>query len=214
MARLTPTSYAVLALLARRPYSAYDLTGELKNSLSHCMPRSSTLLYREPKTLVEHGFAEVEVQMKGRQKRAVYSITSDGRKALAEWLASPPAAPVFESEAVVRMVFAHLGTRDDLVAALETMENQVRDLTQAGFDAYSGWFERFPPPPEHLADQALIAGLYVDLYLMLIEWSQRARKAVLERPEAWPPDAQQAAWAQLEDVLARAPLANHKLKRK
>jgi PadR family transcriptional regulator, regulatory protein AphA len=211
MARLTATSYAVLALLARRPYSAYDLTGELKTSLAHCMPRSVTLLYREPKNLVAHGFAEVDVQLKGRQKRAVYSITPDGRKALADWLASPPAAPVFESEAVVRMVFAHLGRREDLLATLGTLEGQVRDLAQAGFEAYSGWFARFPPPPEHLADQALIAELYVDLYLLLIKWARRAREAVSTRPEHWPEGAEATGWARLQEVLDRAPLADPRL---
>src|SRR5438132_732964 len=71
MARLTGVSYVMLAMLARRPTSAYDLTQDIKTSMSQCMPRSSTLLYKEPKNLVAHGLAEVETQMKGRQKRAV-----------------------------------------------------------------------------------------------------------------------------------------------
>lgn len=218
MARLSATSYAVLALLARRPYSAYDLTGEIKASLSQCLPRSSTLLYREPKNLTEHGFAEVEIQMKGRQKRAVYSITDAGRAALAQWLAAPPAPPVFESEAIVRTLFADLGDRADLVAALETLENQVRDLAQAGVGAVPGWFDRCPPSAEHLADQALVAELYADLYALLIDWSRRARRSVEERPERWPDDAEAAALLRLRRLLERAPrtwseelLTNHQI---
>jgi DNA-binding PadR family transcriptional regulator len=207
MARLTPTSYAVLALLARCPYSAYDLTSELRTTLSYCMPRSSTLVNREPKNLVAHGFVDVEIQKKGRQKSAMYSITPDGRKALYGWLASPPAPPVFESEALVRVAFAHLGPREDLMAALETLENQVRDLAEVGFGGYGGCSERFPPPTEHLADEQLIAELYVDLHLLLIDWSRRARHAILGRPEAWPEDAQDEAWARFEWVLTRAPVA-------
>jgi DNA-binding PadR family transcriptional regulator len=159
----------VLGLLAQWPYSAYDLIGEIKASLSRCLPRSATLLYREPKNLVAQGFAEVEIQMKGRQKRAVYSVTPAGRKALQEWLASAPAPPVFESEAVVRMVFAHLGRREDLLATLSVLEEQVAELAGVGFGSIS--------------DQAMVAELYADLYAALIGWSRRARAAI-EAPAA------------------------------
>ncbi|HEX3610840.1 MAG TPA: PadR family transcriptional regulator [Sporichthyaceae bacterium] len=218
MPRLTATSYAVLALLARTPYSAYDLTGEIKASLAQCLPRSATLLYREPKNLVAHGFAEVEIQLKGRQKRAVYSITESGRSALAQWLASPPAAPVFESEAVVRAVFGHLGSRADLVSSLETLENQVRDLAQAGFGSIPGGLDRCPVSAEHVADQELVADLYTDLYALLIDWSRRARESVQARPEQWPDGAEQAALDRLRKVLGGAPRsrvdtlpANHRI---
>lgn len=212
MAKLTGTSYAVLALLARRPYSAYELTNELKASLSQCMPRSSTLLYREPKNLVAQGLAVVDVQLKGRQKRAVYSITEAGRDALALWFKQPAAPPVFESEAVVRLIFGHLGSRADVVAALNEMEEHVREWSQRNLSAFEGWFERFPPDAEHLADLAVMSRLYLQYTALLLEWSTWAREQILARPPEWPDGAREELMAamrhlvgQLDAVAGKAP---------
>jgi DNA-binding PadR family transcriptional regulator len=204
MARLTGVSYVVLAMLARRPTSAYDLTQDIKTSMSQCMPRSSTLLYKEPKNLVAHGLAEVETQMKGRQKRAVYSITDAGRVALAEWFAQTPAPPIFESEAIVRLVFGHVGERADLIAALAALEEQVQALTRSNLAGFAGWFGRNPPTPEHLADLTLLSRLYVDMYALLTEWSRTARAEVAARPEEWPEDAVARGLVALQDVLGEA----------
>lgn len=203
MAKLTNTSYAVLALLARRPYSAYELTNEMKASLSQCMPRSSTLLYREPKNLVAQGLAAVDVQLNGRQKRAVYSITAAGRDALADWFSQPAAPPLFESEAIVRMTFGHLGRREDLLAGLAEMEQQVAQVARNNVAAMAGWFERYPPPPEHLADIALLSRLYLDLYGLLTNWSRWAREQICARPGQWPAGAEQELWSALAHLLGQ-----------
>ena len=204
MARLTGTSYVVLALLARRPTSAYDLTQDIKTSMSQCMPRSSTLLYKEPKNLVAHGLAEVEIQMKGRQKRAVYSITEAGREALAAWFTQTPAPPIFESEAVVRVVLASTGRREDLIAALAALEGQVATLTRSNLAGFAGWFGRNPPTAEHLADLTLLSRLHVDMYALLTEWSRRAREEVAARPAEWAEDAVEKNLVALQQVLEEA----------
>jgi DNA-binding PadR family transcriptional regulator len=204
MARLTGMSYVVLALLARRPTSAYDLTQDIKTSMSQCMPRSSTLLYKEPKNLVAHGLAEVETQMKGRQKRAVYSITDAGRAALAEWFTQTPAPPAFESEAIVRLVVAAMGQRADLTRALASVEEHVQVLIHDNIAGFAGWFNRNPPTAEHVADLTLLSRLYVDMYALLTEWSQWARAEVAARPEEWPADAVQKNLVALQQVLEEA----------
>jgi PadR family transcriptional regulator AphA len=204
MARLTSMSYVVLALLARRPTSAYDLTQDIKTSMSQCMPRSSTLLYKEPKNLVAHGLAEVETQLNGRQKRAVYSITDRGREALAAWFTHEPAPPVFESEAVVRLVVASTGRREDLVAALAALEDQVQALTRSNLAGFAGWFGRNPPTAEHLADLTLLSRLHVDMYALLTEWSRRARADIAARPAEWPVDAVAKNLVALQQVLEEA----------
>ena len=204
MARLTSTSYVVLALLARRPYSAYELTNEIKRSLHQCMPRSATLLYREPKNLVAHGYAVVDVQAKGLQKKAVYSITQAGRTALDAWFKRSATPPVFESEAVMRMTFGHLGAREDLIACLKELEAQVGDLAENNVSAMAGWFERFPPPTEHLADLAVLSRLYLDFYALLVEWSRWAREQIAARPEEWTAEAEAEITKTLQSLLDQA----------
>src|SRR5262249_14600889 len=151
---------------------------EIKQAMHSCMPRSATLLYREPKNLVAHGYAVVDVQAKGLQKKAVYSITAAGRAAMDNWFKRSAAPPVFESEAVVRMTFGHLGSRADLMATLAELEAQVAELADTTIRSTDGWLERFPLPTEHLADLAVLSRLYVDYYELLISWSRWAREQI------------------------------------
>ena len=57
MPRLTPTSFAILGLLAIRPWSTYELTKLLGRSVQYVMPRTEANRYQEPKRLVEAGLA-------------------------------------------------------------------------------------------------------------------------------------------------------------
>ena len=51
--RLTPSSYAVLALLHLKPWTGYELTRQAQRSLRYAWPKSERLLYSEPKKLVD-----------------------------------------------------------------------------------------------------------------------------------------------------------------
>lgn len=201
MARLTTTSYGVLALLAKRPWSAYDLTREIRLSLSQCWPRAETGLYREPKNLVAQGLARAKAEMKGRQQRTVYSITPAGRRALRKWYQQPAARPVFESEAVVRTVFAEHGTRQDLLATLAELEGHIHALTEEGFSSIPPFIERVGSSPEQVADTVLVAQLYLDVYAAVIAWTRWARQQVAARPETWTPEAGHAALASVAALI-------------
>src|SRR5437763_519755 len=83
---LTTTSYAVLGLLAIKPWSSYELTQQMDRSLGRIWPRATSKLYEEPKKLVEHGFARASTERNGRRSRTVYAITAKGRRTLAKWL--------------------------------------------------------------------------------------------------------------------------------
>mgnify|MGYP001364699429 CR=1 FL=1 len=83
--RLTPSSYAVLALLHLKPWTGYELTRQAQRSLRYAWPKSERLLYSEPKKLVELGYATVHQEDSGNRTRNVYTITAAGRQALNEW---------------------------------------------------------------------------------------------------------------------------------
>src|SRR6186997_1199598 len=95
---LTTTSFAILGLLAIRPWATYDLAKLMRRSLHFFWPRAESNLYAEPKRLVEAGLAEVQEEWTGDRRRTVYSITDAGREALGTWLAGESAAPRLESE--------------------------------------------------------------------------------------------------------------------
>src|ERR1700751_3135599 len=90
---LTTTSYAVLGLLAVRPWSSYELTQQMDRSLGRVWPRAVSKLYEEPKKLTAHGLARSAVQQNGQRTRTVYAITAEGRRALGEWVRPPRAGP-------------------------------------------------------------------------------------------------------------------------
>ena len=60
---LTTTSYAVLGLLAIKPWSSYELTQQMDRSLGRVWPRAVSKLYEEPKKLVDHGHARASTQL-------------------------------------------------------------------------------------------------------------------------------------------------------
>ena len=80
---LTTTSYALLGLLAIRPWSTYELARQMQRDLRFCWPRTESNLYAEPKKLIAHGLASASSEPRGKRRRTVYSITAAGRQALA-----------------------------------------------------------------------------------------------------------------------------------
>lgn len=123
--KLTTTSYALLGLLSRRSFSAYELTGYMRRSaLVRLWPRTEASIYREPKTLQAHGLATARTEWTGDRKRTVYEITAAGRRALRTWLEQPADRFRFESEGALKAYFADATTLEHLRAHLERLAAQ------------------------------------------------------------------------------------------
>jgi DNA-binding PadR family transcriptional regulator len=183
-AALTPTSYAVLGLLAIRPWTTYELAKQLDRTLNRFWPRARSKLYEEPKKLVEHGLAEADLGANGRRPRTVYTITDSGRRALAQWLAGESSEPVFESEHILKVFYAEQGTTADLRATLRHLRAWVHERTLHNIAVGSSYDRGDGPYPERLATLQL-TGQFLDDYLeMLDRWAARAEATVA----SWPPD--------------------------
>ena len=115
---LTTTSYAILGLLAVKPWSTYELTQQMERSLGHMWPRAASKLYEEPKKLVDHGLARATEDRVGQRPRTLYSIPAKGRRALAAWLRDPGEGPVLEWEQLVKVFFSDNGTKPDALARI------------------------------------------------------------------------------------------------
>jgi DNA-binding PadR family transcriptional regulator len=181
--KLTATSYAILGLLGLRPWSAYELTKQVRRSLHFCWPRAETRIYQEPKNLVDHGLIEATTSATGRRSRTEYAITAEGRDALRAWLGEPSAPPRLESEALLRVFFAEHGTKEALLGTLAQLEAQaVADRRQAVAQAREYLTGEAAPFPERAHILALFGRFMLDHTAVLIEWSRWARAEV----EAWP----------------------------
>lgn len=122
--KLTTTSFALLGLLSRRPWSAYELTQYMRNSVLRAIwPRAESHLYSEPKLLQKRGFAISHERLTGARKRTVYTITESGRAALHDWLQAERVSEFrFEYELLVRLAFAESAS----VATARAYLQQVR----------------------------------------------------------------------------------------
>src|SRR4028118_1922846 len=99
---LTTTSYAILGLLAIQPWSTYELAQQMERALGRFWPRARSKLYEEPKKLVAHGLARASTESVGKRPRTRYSITAEGRRAMAEWVPAPGSGPLVEFESLIK----------------------------------------------------------------------------------------------------------------
>jgi DNA-binding PadR family transcriptional regulator len=180
--KLTTSSYAVLSLLAIRPWSGYELTQQATRSLRFAWPKSERLLYSEPKKLVEHGMATSHHESVGERSRTVYTITEDGRAALKAWMATEPEPPVLEAEALLRLLFADLGTIDDAMGALDKLAADAAETYEQVLDINTGYLDGRHPFPERVHVSVLFATFQLELFDLIVRWTEFARAEI----GAWP----------------------------
>jgi DNA-binding PadR family transcriptional regulator len=180
--RLSATSLAILALLALRPWSAYQLTRQIHRSLRYMLPASERNLYAEPKRLAAAGLVRIRQEPAGRRSRTVYEITAAGRDALRRQMATPPAPPQLEFEAMQRLVFADQGSKQDLLATLDATGGQVDQLLHDVLQQVRGYQAGGGPFPERLHLIMLFSRFYVDYLNLLRDWAALARREVASWP--------------------------------
>jgi DNA-binding PadR family transcriptional regulator len=199
---LTSTSYAILGLLALKPWTTYELAQQMDRALGRFWPRAESKIYEEPKKLVAHGLARASTETVGKRKRTVYTITPKGRRALAEWVPSSGAGPVIEFEQLIKVFFAEHATKQDLLANLERVREESGQLLGMNARVPQAYLSGNGPFPERLPWLILVGQFLVDFYVMVEQWAEWAEGVV----EAWPDDVTNAQpdWNALEEQGAIA----------
>src|SRR5437763_12769613 len=105
--RLSPSSYAVMALLraAGGESTPYELKQLLEKSVENFWPVPHTTFYAEPARLAAGGFLS-ERQEPGGRRRKLYALTEKGREALEAWTHAEPSAPPQLRDEGVLKIFA------------------------------------------------------------------------------------------------------------
>lgn len=178
MAGPTPstTTYALLSLLALRPWTGYELTRQLRRSLHYAWSRSEANLYNEQKQLVRLGWATVTKEKRGKRTRNRYEITPAGRRALRAWMRTNPDTPHLEVEGIVRMFFADQGDVDDLVRAIRTTGDRAGDAVLELCEIVEDYFRTGGPFPQRLHAVALAADLVTDLLNRIESFAREAAR--------------------------------------
>jgi PadR family transcriptional regulator AphA len=170
----TATSYAMLGLLAMRPWTTYELAKQMGRSLHHVLPRAESNVYAEAKRLEADGLVSAERSKTGKRARTTYSITTAGRDALAAWLLTPARPTTVESEPIVKLLFAQALPPNVLL-------DHIEDVRLAALAAEGPWMAI---ADEYLDDR----GPFPErLHVNTLYWAFQARWTQLQRD--W------AAWA-------------------
>jgi len=201
-ASLTTTSYAILGLLAIKPWTTYELTQQMDRSLGRIWPRATSKIYEEPKKMVAEGLARSSKQTFGRRTRTVYAITAKGRRALAAWLTEPGAGPGLEFEQLLKIFFSENGTKADALRTLAATKDWARERAAESLAVGRAYLADEGPFPERAPQLELTSRFITDFYAFVGEWASWASGLV----EDWPADPRKAQPdpANAEETVRRA----------
>jgi DNA-binding PadR family transcriptional regulator len=199
---MTTTSYAILGLLAIKPWTTHELVVQVDRSLRRLWPRAQSKLYEEPKKLVAHGYATATDDPVGRRRRTRYTITAKGRRALAAWLHEPGEGPALEFEQLVKIHFTDSGTKADLLANLEATRAWVLEQNTENLAAARAYLAGAGPFPQRAALNQLPGRFLTEFYVTVARWVEWATTIV----EQWPDDVTDAPFdtATAEEGVALA----------
>jgi DNA-binding PadR family transcriptional regulator len=100
---ISTLGYALLALLARRPSSGYELSQRAHRPLGHFWTAQHSQIHGELTKLTEAGAVTwVAVPGPGPRAKKIYSITESGRDALTAWVTRPPAPAPARNELLLK----------------------------------------------------------------------------------------------------------------
>lgn len=126
--RLTTTSYALLALLEQLGESTpYEIKQAMEKSIENFWPVPHTTAYEEPARLASAGYLSVRQEEAGRRRKA-YSLTSEGRAALAAWAGDLEFSPPQMRDEMMLKLFAGADPTPLLPARVAWHEAKVAEL--------------------------------------------------------------------------------------
>lgn len=178
------TSFALLGLLAIKPWTTYELAAQMDRGLGRFWPRARSHVFAEPKNLVSMGLARATKERTGRRAATVYTITPKGRRALAAWIAEPGRPPAVEWEQLVKVFFADAGTKEDLLRTLTSIVEWAEDQRRHHMRRARSYLEGEGPFPERMPIHGMVGGFLADFAAMTGDWAARSISIV----EEWPDD--------------------------
>src|SRR5262249_57778273 len=105
-------------------------------------------------------------------------ITDAGRGALTAWVASPSSRERYESEALIKVLFAENGTLDDLRASIRS----IRDEAEGGLEHWARIADSYEAGegqyPERFGVSSLVARLLGEQHAATVRWAAWAEEVV------------------------------------
>jgi PadR family transcriptional regulator AphA len=124
VAKLTPFSYVILALVGRGGAGPHDIVRMMREGALF-WTTSESHYYAEPKRLAKLGLLEARTEPGRTRPRTHYELTEAGRQALTEWLAQPAAMPRIQHEGIVKLLAADFADDATIVASLTGLRREL-----------------------------------------------------------------------------------------
>jgi hypothetical protein len=117
-----------------------------------------------------------------------YTITAEGRQALAAWLREPGDGPILEFEQLLKISFADSGSKADILTNLAATRAWVADENKENLATARAYLEGHSAFPERAALNQLAGRFLADFYVMVAHWADWASQLV----DTWPDDVRDA----------------------
>ena len=146
--------YAILALLARKPSTGYELSARTRRPLGYFWSARHSQVHPELRKLLDAGLVSFESRPgPGPREKKVYSLTGAGHRELRQWVPLPPAgtggsqddlvlkayaAWLADPEATRAMLASQLAGHEERLARYRADRQHVESLHHGG-----------PPPVTH-----------------------------------------------------------------
>jgi PadR family transcriptional regulator, regulatory protein AphA len=175
--------HSILGLLHYKDMHGYRIKEHIEKNFGHMWSINHGQIYQTLKKMEAEGLitlADVSPSDNGGPTKKSYSITDEGRREFADWLASDPDGQMLLRDPfLTRFVFFDFGDRD---RALQIIQGQI--------DSYERQLERrrdnLPRRKEQGVYVKLIAELGEDFNEMYIDWLKRAHQEISESEDRGP----------------------------
>lgn len=135
---LSSLSYAILALLATKPSSGYDIARQMKPPLGILWQAKHGQIYPELARLVKRGLVEVErIDARSSPPRRVHAITASGKTELANWIVKSPQTRPANDELVIK-AYALRRVPPAAAATLVRDQLEIHERRLAALEQLSG----------------------------------------------------------------------------
>lgn len=130
---MNKTRYALLGLLAERPYSGYELKHVVELRFPLFWKESYGQIYPELKRMAAEGLVNAETE--GPRGKTTYAITGEGQTSLEVWVAGEADEDQVRSEVLLKLYFSAFATPEvrnrHLTTVLDRARRQVAWLKMA-----------------------------------------------------------------------------------
>lgn len=132
MKKESKSLYALLGMLSLGPQSGYEIKKWMEQSLAHFWQEGYGQIYPNLKRLVQNGLATVHTEkQEGKPDKKIYTITTNGRSQLQDWLKSPiQKLPQEKHEILLKLFFGRMVDMEANLAHVRLHQERMSDLLQ------------------------------------------------------------------------------------